>query len=139
MEQKVLKLSGEQVDEITLIDSNLPYKTGQRKERGETYNRYRFNGIVFTVNTTNPFVEQHANGTVDSVKLLEGQREVDALDDQGNEVKQVVNTLTFDSSTNYAQAENRAFHKAKMNAIAKSADRDLSADEFNKLIAASVA
>ena len=139
MDQKILKLAGEEVDEITVIDVNLPYKSGQRKERGETYNRYRYNGVVFTVPTTNPFVEQFAKGTVATVKLIEGERDVEVIDAEGNSSMQKVSTFTFDSNTSFAQAESRAFHKAKMEGISKMAADGKLADILNDVISASVA
>ena len=140
MDQKILKLAGEEVDEVVLMEVNLPYKSGQRKERGETFNRYRYNGIAFAVNTTNPFCEQFAKGTVATVKLIEGTREVEVKDEEGNVINtQTVPTLTFDSSTSFAQAEARAYHSAKMNAIATMATDGSLAGKLNEIIENSVA
>jgi hypothetical protein len=109
-----IKLMDEQVDEISVIDSNNKYKNGQRAKDGKTFSRYRYNGVVFTVDTDNPFVQAFAEGNVDSVKLIEGTRDVITVDSNGDEQTSTVNTLTFDSFVSFQQTERRAEHKAKI-------------------------
>lgn len=109
-----IKLIDEQVDEISVIDSNNKYKNGQRAKDGKTFSRYRYNGIVFTVDSDNPFNQAFTDGNVDSVKLVEGTREVVTVDTNGEEQTAVVPTLTFDSFVSFQQTERRAEHKAKI-------------------------
>ena len=109
-----IKLIDEQVDEISVIDSNNKYKNGQRAKDGKTFSRYRYDGKVFTVDNDSPFNKAFADGNVDSVKLVPGEREAVTVDSEGNEQTTVVPTLTFDSFVSFAQTERRAEHKAKI-------------------------
>ena len=109
-----IKLIDEQVDEISVIDSNNKYKNGQRAKDGKTFSRFRYNGVVFTVDSDNPFVQAFNDGNVDSVKLIEGTREVVTVDSNGEEQTATVPTLTFDSFVSFQQTERRAEHKAKI-------------------------
>lgn len=109
-----IKLIDEQVDEISVIDSNNKYKNGQRAKDGKTYSRYRYDGMVFTVDSDNPFVQAFTDGNIDSVKLIEGTREQVTVDNEGNETTTTVPTLQFDSFVSFAQTERRAEHKAKI-------------------------
>lgn len=109
-----IKLVDEQVDEISVIDSNNKYKNGQRAKDGKTFSRYRYDGKVFTVDNDSPFNQAFADGNIDSVKLIEGTREVTTVDSEGNEQTETVPTLTFDSFVSFAQTERRAEHKAKI-------------------------
>lgn len=110
-----IKLMDEQVDEISAIDSNNKYKpTTQKGKDGKTFSRFRYDGIVFTVDNDNPFVQALTDGNVDSVKLISGEREIPYVDLDGNEQTNLVPTLTFDSFVSFAQTERRAEHKAKI-------------------------
>ena len=110
-----IKLMDEQVDEISVIDSNNKYKNDSQKGKdGKTYSRFRYNGVVFTVDNDNPFVKAFDNGEVSSVKLVEGTREKITIDSNGDETTENVPTLTFDSFVSFKQTERRAIHKAKI-------------------------
>lgn len=109
-----IKLMDEQVDEISVIDSNNSYKNGQKAKDGKTFSRFRYNGMVFTVDNDNPFVKAFADGEIASVKLVEGTREKITIDSEGNESVENVPTLTFDSFVSFKQTERRAIHKAKI-------------------------
>ena len=111
---KAIKLVDEQVDEITLIDSKNAYKNGQRAKEGKTFSRFRYDGKVFTVDNDSPFIQAFADGNIDSVKLIAGEREVVTIDGEGNEQTNTVDTLTFDSFVSFSQTERRAEHKAKI-------------------------
>lgn len=110
-----IKLVDEQVDEISVIDSNNKYKpTTQKGKDGKTFSRFRYDGVIFTVDNDSPFVQACNDGNVASVKLISGEREIPYVDSDGNEQTNLVPTLTFDSFTSFTQAERRAEHKAKI-------------------------
>jgi hypothetical protein len=130
-----IKLIDEQVDEISVIDSNNKYKNGQRAKDNKTFSRYRYNGVVFTVDTDNPFVEAFTAGNIDSVKLIEGTREAVSVDTEGNETINNVPTLQFDSFVSFAQTERRAEHKAKIKRYEVIASAPVSESLLNDLLA----
>jgi hypothetical protein len=110
-----IKLVDEQVDEISVIDSNNKYKpTTQKGKDGKTFSRYRYDSTIFTVDNDSPFVKAFNEGNVDSVKLIPGERDVVTVDSEGNEQTNTVKTLAFDSFVSFAQTERRAEHKAKI-------------------------
>jgi hypothetical protein len=99
-----IKLTGEELFEISLLDSDNKFKdTTQKGKDGKTFSRYRYDGIVFTVDNTNPFVADFIAGKVKSVKLLEGTRDVEEVDDKGEVTKNPVKSLSFDSYVSRAQ------------------------------------
>ena len=129
-----IKLIDEQVDEISLIDSNNKYKANtKRGAEGKTFSRYRYEGKVFTVDNDNPFVEAFNAAKIDSVKLVEGTRNVEDIDAEGNEVVTVVPTLTFDSFVSFAQTLNRAEHKSKIARFQHLATAPITAGLLNDL------
>jgi len=108
---EVIKLTGEQVDEITLLATDQPYTKGGRKERGEKFRRYRYNGIVFTVEESNPFNKAFDDDRkITSVKLILSKRTVKAEDGTTSEV----DSLQFDSHVSYGQEEQRLLHSIRM-------------------------
>jgi hypothetical protein len=109
-----IKLIDEQVDEITLIDSNNKYKNGQRAKDGKTFSRYRYDGKVFTVDNESPFITAFNASTIDSVKLIEGTRDVITVNAAGEEETTTAATLTYDSFVSFAATLNRAAHKSKV-------------------------
>lgn len=111
----IIKLIGAECDEIALIDSKNSYKNGKKAEEGKTFSRFRFNGVVFTVDNDSPFIEDFNNGKVSSVKLIKGERTVTTTDDEGNETEIVRNTFTFDSHSSMVQELNRAKHAFTLN------------------------
>lgn len=128
-----IKLIDEQVDEITLLDSNNKYKKGQRAEDKKTFSRFRYDGKVFTVDNDSPFIAAFNASTVGSVKLIEGTREVTDIDSEGNEVTTTVPTLAFDSFGSYAQELNRAEHKYKLARFTHLATAPITADLLSEL------
>ena len=98
-----IKLSPEQVLEISVIDHNNAYKNGQRAKDKKTFSRFKFDGVVFSVPTDNPFVQAFIDGGVKTVKLIEGEREVKSVDDSGVEKLDLVKSLEFDSFVSRAQ------------------------------------
>lgn len=114
-----IKLIDEQVDEISFVDGNRPYKAGSSKD-GKFFNRYRYDGTVFTVDTDHPFCQAFADGKIDSVKLIKGTREVEVKDENGDVTEtKTVDSLQFDSFVTFAQTLNRAEHKAKVSRFKK--------------------
>ena len=116
MADNVLKLAGEQADEITLVDRDNAYKSTSKKA-GKQYNRYRYNGIIFTVDSDSDFTKSFDNSSVSSVKLLQGKRTVVVTDDKGKETEHVVDTLQFDSFVSFDREMNRAKHNMQMDVI----------------------
>lgn len=130
-----IKLIDEQVDEISVIDSNNKYKNGQKAKDGKTFSRYRYEGVIFTVDNDSPFVQAFAEGKIDSVKLTEGTREKISVDSEGNEQTDTVKTLAFDSFVSFAQTLNRAEHKSKIARFKHLETAPVSADLLNELMA----
>jgi hypothetical protein len=129
-----IKLMDEQVDEISMIDSNNKYKaTTQKGKDGKTFSRFRYNQMVFTVDNDSPFVADFSAGNINSVKLIEGSREVVTVDSDGNEQTNTVPTLTFDSHVSFKQTERRAEHKAKIARYAHLATAPVTSDLLNEL------
>ena len=98
-----IKLSGEQLFEISILSENNPYKNGQRAKDKKTYSQFKFESTVFTVPTDNPFIKAFDAGDVKSIKLMDGMRDVSNIDDQGNETITQVRQLEFDSFVSRAQ------------------------------------
>ena len=98
-----IKLSGEQLFEISAISHNNPYKNGQRAKDKKTFSQFKFESTVFTVPTDNPFIKAFDAGDVKSIKLMDGMRDVSNIDDQGNETITQVRQLEFDSFVSRAQ------------------------------------
>jgi hypothetical protein len=114
-----IKLVQDQVDEISFVDANRPYKKGSAKD-GKFFNRYKYDGIVFTVDTDHPFVQAFENGEVDSVKLLPSKREVEIKDANGDVTEtREVDSLQFDSYVSFKQTLNRAKHNASVSRYKK--------------------
>jgi len=101
-----IKLSPEQVLEISAIDHNNKYKNGQRAKDNKTFSRYKFEGIVFSVPTDNPFVVAFEKGEVKFVKLIQSTREKKSVDNEGEEVISTVDSFEFDSFISRAQYNN---------------------------------
>ena len=132
----VVKLVGEQVDEISLLSSGLPYKTGKRSENKETYSRLRYNGIVFNVPDNSPFIKDFEAGKVATVKLLDTERESITTDDQGVETTVMVKGYEFDSFISMDQQLNRALHTNKLAMLSATASsKDLTPESINALMA----
>ena len=98
-----IKLTGEQVLEISAIDHNNAYKNGQRAKDKKTFSRFKYESTVFSVPSDNPFVQAFIAGEVKSVKLIPGERDVTVVDDAGVESTNTVKSLEFDSFISRAQ------------------------------------
>ena len=98
-----IKLSGEQLFEISILSENNPYKNGQRAKDKKTYSQFKFESTVFTVPSDNPFCVAFNAGDVKSVKLMEGTRDLTSVDETGNETITQVRQLEFDSFVSRAQ------------------------------------
>jgi len=101
-----IKLTGEQLCEVSIVSENNPYKNGQRAKDKKTYSQFKFESTVFTVPTDNPFCTAFANGEVKSIKLMDGTRDVTTQDDNGDDVITTVRQLEFDSFVSRAQYNN---------------------------------
>jgi len=135
---EITKLIGEQVDEISLLGSGFPYKTGKRSENKETYSRLRYNGIVFNVPDNSPFIKAFNEGKVASVKLLNTTRTAIVTDDQGVETEKEVAGFEFDSFISMEQQWNRALHTNKLNMLSATASsKDLTPDSISALMSLS--
>jgi hypothetical protein len=99
-----IKLAGEQLFEISLIDSANKFKASTQKGKdGKTFSRYRYEQTIFTVDNDNPFVADFIAGNVKAVKLIEGERDVENVDDAGEITISTVKSLAFDSYVSRAQ------------------------------------
>ena len=99
-----IKLQGAQVLEISPIEHNLPFAANTNKGKaGKTYSRFRYDGILFTVDTDNPFVADFIAGNVKTAKLMDTEREVDTTDADGVVTKESIRSIDFDSYISRAQ------------------------------------
>ena len=98
-----IKLSGEQLFEVSIVSENNPYKNGQRAKDKKTFSQFKFENTVFTVPSDNPFCTAFNAGEVKSIKLLDGMRDKTTIDDAGEEVITSVRQLEFDSFVSRAQ------------------------------------
>ena len=99
----VIKLTGEQLFEVSIISEGNPYRTGQRAKDGKTFSQFKYEGTAFTVPTDSPFCKAFNSGDVKSIKLLDGTREKVTVDEAGEEVVATVRQLEFDSYVSRAQ------------------------------------
>lgn len=97
-----LELKGREIFKIKTIASDMPYDKDS-KLAGQTYNRYSHNGIVFTVNSADEFVQWKNSGKLYSVDLMPGTR----TNDEGETVDtlQLVACTNIDQETSMAKAE----------------------------------
>jgi len=130
-----IKLIDEQCDEVSVISHNKPYKNGQRAKDKKTFSQFKYNNVVFTVDSENPFISAFAEGKIDSIKLTEGTRESVTVDANGEEQTAIVPTLTFDSYISFAQTLNRAEHKSKIARFKHLEATPVSADLLSELTA----
>jgi hypothetical protein len=101
---KPIKLEGATVLEISAIEHNLPYKPDTAKGKaGKTYSRFRYDGILFTVDSDNPFVNDFVKGQVKSAKVMDTMRDVDKTDADGVVTTSEVRSIEFDSYISRAQ------------------------------------
>ena len=131
-----MKLQGLDCSEITKISNGHAYKTGQRAEEGKTYSRFRYNGIVFTVDDDNDFITLHKAGKLSRVTFVEGTRKVETVDEEtGDVVTNDVPTLTFDSCISTEQEMNYKRHTVALSALERIAKEPISEEFLTSLIA----
>jgi hypothetical protein len=120
MTTETIQLEGTQVGKITLLRANLPYKNGQRAKDKKTYNQYRYNGTVFNVDSENKFCKLYETEELYSVEFIEGQRDVETVDADGETTKQTVRTLEFDNCQSIDQAKKLVSNEVEIKKIYKS-------------------
>jgi hypothetical protein len=113
----VIRLEEDQVDEVVLIEKDQNYAANSKPGKaGKTFASFRYDGILFTVKSSDPFIEDQVNGTVNSIKLIKSVRdkEVTVKDNDGNDVKTIVpvDALEFDSYQSFTKQLNRAKHNS---------------------------
>jgi len=71
-----MEIKGRQVLKIKTISTSNKYNVEEGHPfHGQTYNLYQFNGIAFTVNSNDEFVQWRDGGELFSVDFVEGTRE----------------------------------------------------------------
>lgn len=78
------RLEGKAVNEIMLVEANIPYSTGKRAESGKTYHRFMHEGFVFTAPSESDFVK-----AFESSKLLTVVLAKDSYTRQGADGKDI--------------------------------------------------
>ena len=71
------------IHKIRLIDSGNLYDA-KTKLAGQSFSRYQFNGVVFTVNDKDRFIDLKNTGKLYSVELLESKRDSGTLNADGS-------------------------------------------------------
>lgn len=116
MSTNKLEIKGRQVLAIKTISSNNPYKVDKESKLfGKHYNLYQYNGIVFTVNSEDEFVNWKDGSRLYSATFEESMR--DSKDSEGNEIK--VAALQLLSCTNIDQEISMATTEATLRKIFK--------------------
>ena len=98
-----IKLQDAEVYEVAFIESNLPYKKGQRAKDKKTFTRYQRNNVAFSVPDDHPFNADFKSGNVKSITLIPGTATVDRVDSDGNVTATEVATLNFSTYINKMQ------------------------------------
>jgi hypothetical protein len=71
-----MELKGRQVGKIKTISTGNKYKVEEEHPfYGQTYNLYQYNGIAFTVNSNDEFVQLKDKSKLFSVDFVEGTRD----------------------------------------------------------------
>ena len=85
-EKDILKLSGEDVQDIRVIRSGLPYKVidPTKPNFGKTYSQCQVNGVVFTVNDDDEMLSWRKSNDLFSVNLKESEETVDITASDGS-------------------------------------------------------
>jgi hypothetical protein len=125
-----MELKGRQVLKIKEIATGIKYNVDEEHTMyGQTYNRYQYNNIVFTVNSNDEFVAWRKDGTLFSADFVEGTREREI---DGEMVP--VPTLQLVSCTNINQEVAMATAEAKLAKIYKEAAvEEVNEDLLNSL------
>ncbi len=133
MGTNILEIKGRQVLAIKTISSNNPYKVTDKEHKlfGKFYNLYQYNGVVFTVNSEDEFVDWKANDKLYSVTFTEGSRDVEI---DGAMTKAA--TLQLVGCTSNAQEINMAQTEKTLRDIFKDEEATpVNADVMNALTA----
>jgi hypothetical protein len=118
-----IQLEGSEVGKITLLKKDLPYKNGQRAKEKKTYNQYRYNGIVFNVESSNKFCNLFDTEELYSVEFIDkGITDVEMIDAEGNTTTKSVRSLEFDNCQSINQAEKLANGEVRIKRIYKTLD-----------------
>ncbi len=117
-----IQLEGSEVGKITLLKKDLLYKNGQRAKDKKTYNQYRYNGIVFNVESEHKFCALFDSEDLYSVEFLTGKRDVEMVDSEGNTTTKTVDTIEMDNCQSVNQAEKLANSEVKIKGIYKTLD-----------------
>jgi hypothetical protein len=121
-----MEIKGRQVLKIKTISSGNKYNVEEGHPFfGQTYNLYQFNGIAFTVNSKDEFVQWRDNGELFSVDFVEGSREREI---DGQLVK--VPTLQLVGCTSTKQEVAMARTESILNKIYKDAEVSEVSDEL---------
>jgi len=124
-----IKLENDQIDEVVLVGHNKSYRAGTKPAlEGKTFSSFRYDGVVFTIQSDNPFIEQYTNGTVASIKLIQSKRDKEVVDAEGVVTIVPTDSLEFDSFTSFKQQLNRAEHSFKLNRYKTLASQPVSED-----------
>ena len=124
-------LTGEEVYDVTFVENGFPYDPETAKGKKKlTYSRYRFNGIMFTVDDDHAFIADFKAGNVKRIKLENATYEKKGTDADGNEIRETVPSLRFDTYLNKAQW--RAIKDGQI----EDAEDDYKISKFKKLAAA---
>lgn len=126
-------IEGRNVLEISLVSTNNPYKG---KKTGKFFNNYKFNGIVFPVDTDMPFCKDFAEGKVTKVKLIKGERTVSVTDSEGVETQVQKPTYSFDTAISSTQLIGVIRAQAAIAQLERKLQQvDLSEAEFEDMLA----
>jgi hypothetical protein len=131
-----MKIQGLDCLEITPISSGHLYQSGKRAEENKTYSRFRYNGIVFTIEDDSPFIALHKQGKLARVTFIEGTRKVESVNEETGDVETTeVPTLTFDSCISTEQEMNHKRHSVALSALDRIATEPISEEMLSTLIA----
>jgi hypothetical protein len=126
-----IEITGKQLFRISPIGTNLKYDK-DTKLAGQTYTRFRYNGVVFIVNDNLPFAKDFHAGNVDTVFLNESVEK--GTDAEGNET--TTRRLEFDGYVNNNQLINLIKKEAIVASILKGnfkAEAEVSQEELEAL------
>lgn len=126
-----MELKARQVLKIKTIATGKKYDVEEGHSlHGQTYNLYQYEGIVFTVNSNDDFVNWRDAGTLFSVDFQEGTRDKEV---DGQMVK--VKTLQLTGCTNINQEISMAKAEATLTKIYRDAETtEISDDVMSELL-----
>ena len=129
-----IKLEKDQIDEVVLVSSKRNYAAGSKPAlEGKTFSSFRYDGVGFIIPSDNTFLEEHANGTVASIKLIKSKRMKQTTDAEVEVTETEVEAIEFDSFTSFKQQENLAKHEFVLNRYKILASQPVSEDMLTAL------